>query len=200
MTREAPESSAQFSLTSRLLHWLMVPMVVVQLFIAAVMMASLVYRPLLLAIHQPLGIAILVVVVIRLVNRILHRVPPLPSTMRPLERYAAKGSEYLLYALLVVLPLVGWSVLSAAGTPIFLAGLLRLPPIAPEDAALFGTLRTVHSVLGYLLFATFTAHMCATLMHTLALRDGLMDRMALWSTRKDRTGRPTPATVDQQVL
>ncbi|WP_193103279.1 cytochrome b/b6 domain-containing protein [Brachybacterium sp. FME24] len=76
MSRESLGNPSQFALTSRLLHWFMAPMVVIQLFIAAIMMASLAYRPLLLAIHEPLGIAILVFVVIRMVNRILHQSSP----------------------------------------------------------------------------------------------------------------------------
>lgn len=203
MRREAPENSTKFALTSRILHWVMAPMVVVQLFIAAVMMASLAYRPLLLAIHEPLGVAILVVVVIRLANRILHRPPPFLSTMGPLERLVAKGSEYLLYALLLAQPLVGWAMLSAAGTPIVLVGQMQLPSLVPHDAALFAALRLTHTILAYLLLATFTAHMCAVLMHTLVLRDGLLRRMALWPTRtkedakKDETLHEARSTVDQ---
>ena len=171
---------AQFAVPSRLLHWIMAPMVVVQLFIAAVMMTSLVYYPLLLAIHKPLGIAIFVFVVIRIGNRLLHHPPPFLSTMRPLERRVATWSERLMYALLVAQPLVGWAMLSAAADPIVLWGRLQLPGIAPHNTSLYAMLRQSHSVLAYLLFATFTAHMCAVLFHTLVLRDRLLDRMAVW--------------------
>lgn len=199
MSRESPGNPSQFALTSRLLHWVMAPMVVIQLFIAAIMMASLAYRPLLLAIHEPLGIAILVFVVIRMVNRILHRPPPFMSTMGPLERLVAKGSEYLLYAVLLMQPLVGWAMLSAAGTPIVLFGQLQLPSFMPHDAGMFAALRQAHAVLAYLLFATFTAHMCAVLFHTLVLRDGLLGRMAPWPTRKeeDESMPETRATAGQ---
>jgi len=44
-------------------------------------------------------------------------------------------------------------------------------------------LRISHSVLAFLLFLTFTAHMTAVLFHTLVLRDRLIDRMALWPTK-----------------
>ena len=54
---------------SRILHWLMAPMVIAQLFIGVTMIASLSYYPLLLAIHRPLGVLILVFAVVRLANR-----------------------------------------------------------------------------------------------------------------------------------
>lgn len=185
MTDKTTTRPAQFTLPSRLLHWGMAIMVVAQLFIAATMLASLAYYPLLLTIHKPLGIAILVFVVIRIVNRLRHQPPPFLSTMRPLERLVSTWSERLMYALLLLLPLVGWAMLSAAGDPLVLYGQLQLPPIAPNDLTVYALLRQAHSVLAYLLFATFTAHMCAALFHTLVLRDRLLDRMALW-----RVSRP----------
>ncbi|MDN5806227.1 MAG: cytochrome b/b6 domain-containing protein [Brevibacterium sp.] len=160
----------------------MAAMVVVQLFIAAVMMASLAYYPLLLAIHKPLGIVILIFIVFRIGNLFLHRPPPAMSTMGPWERRFAKGSEILLYALLLIQPLIGWAMLSAAGGPLTI-GPVQLPPIAPEQVGLFGLLRIFHSVAAYLLFLTFTAHLCAVLFHTVVLRDGLLSRMAPWTRR-----------------
>ena len=56
MTDETPPAPARFALPSRILHWLMAPMVIAQLFIGVTMIASLTYYPLLLAIHRPLGI------------------------------------------------------------------------------------------------------------------------------------------------
>ena len=38
----------------------------------------------------------------------------------------------------------------------------------------------------FLLFLTFTAHVCAVLFHTLVLRDRLLDRMAVWPTKSAR--------------
>jgi cytochrome b561 len=180
---ETTSTSARFALPSRILHWLMAPMVIVQLLIGVTMIASLSYYPLLLAIHRPLGVLILVFAVVRLVNRLTHRLPPFLATMGPAERRIATWSEYLLYALLLIQPLIGWAMLSAARFPITLAGPLRLPGIAPHNLDLYGVLRQAHNVFALLLFLTFTAHVCAVLFHTLGLRDGLLDRMALWPTK-----------------
>jgi cytochrome b561 len=174
----------RFALPSRILHWLMAPMVIVQLLIGVTMIASLSYYPLLLAIHRPLGVLILAFAAVRLANRLAHRLPPFLATMGPAERRIASWSEYLLYALLLVQPLIGWAMLSAARFPIVLVGPLRLPGIVPHDLDLYAVLRQAHNVFAFLLFLTFTAHVCAVLFHTLVLRDGLLDRMALWPTRR----------------
>jgi cytochrome b561 len=187
MTAQANETTtapARFALPSRILHWLMVPMVIAQLLIGVIMIASLSYYPLLLAIHRPLGLLILAFAVVRLVNRLTHRLPPFLATMSRTERRIASWSEYLLYALLLAQPLIGWAMLSAARFPITLAGPLQLPGIAPHSLDLYAVLRQAHNVGAFLLFLTFTAHVCAVLFHTLGLRDGLLDRMAIWPTKR----------------
>ena len=182
-TNETTSAPTRFALPSRILHWLMAPMVIAQLLIGVTMIASLTYYPLLLAIHRPLGILILAFAVVRLANRLTHRLPPFPATMGSAERRVASWSEYLLYALLLVQPLIGWAMLSAARFPVILVGPLQLPGIAPHDIDVYAVLRQAHTVFAFLLFATFTAHVCAVLYHTLALRDRLLDRMALWPTK-----------------
>ncbi|OBI21387.1 cytochrome B [Mycobacterium sp. E2462] len=187
MTAEpATQATPRFTLASRLLHWLMAPMVIAQLLLGVTMVAALAYYPLLLAIHRPVGLLILAFAVVRLANRLTHRPPAFLATMSRAERRIATWSEYLLYALLLVQPLTGWAMLSAARFPVTLVGPLRLPFIAPRNLDLFAVLRECHGVLAFLLFAAFTAHMCAVLFHTLVLRDRLLDRMALWRTRRVR--------------
>jgi cytochrome b561 len=185
-------AAARFALPSRVLHWLMVPMVIGQLLIGVTMVAALSYYPLLLAIHRPLGVLILVFAVVRLANRLTHRPPPFLATMSGIERRVATWSEYLLYALLLVQPLTGWAMLSAARFPITLLGPLQLPGIAPHNIDVFAVLRECHGALAFLLFLTFTAHMSAVLFHTLVLRDRLIDRMALWKSSARRTNPPYP--------
>ena len=99
------------------------------------------------------------------------------------ERFVAKASERLLYTLFFALPLVGWAMLSAGHYPIVMFGAVHLPPILPAKPGLYATLRETHTILAYLLFLTFLAHMSAILFHTLILRDGLLNRMIPWSVR-----------------
>ena len=171
----------QFTAFSRLLHWTMAAMVLTMLGVGAAMVASLADYHVLVSIHRPLGIAILVLVVVRLVNRLLNPPPPFPATMPRAERLAATGAEFLMYALMFALPLVGWGMLSAARYPVILFGSLHLPYILPHDVALYAALRKAHTVLAYLFFLTFLAHFGAILFHTLVLRDGFLKRMTTWA-------------------
>jgi cytochrome b561 len=170
----------QFTVPSRVLHWTMAVMVVAMLFIGIGMVTSLADYHRLVSIHRPLGIAILILVAIRLVNRLLNPAPPLPDHMPIWQRFAAKASHVVLYILMFALPLVGWAMLSAADYPIVLYGSLHLPPILPHDVAFYAVLRKTHTYLAFLLFATFIAHFGAALLHALIHRDGVFESMAPW--------------------
>jgi cytochrome b561 len=175
----APKPSRHFNPYARLLHWLMAPLVIAMLFIGIGMVATL--SPLhqtLLSIHKPLGIAILILVVIRLAVRLTHRTPPLPDDMPRWQRGIAHLSHWVFYALLLAMPLVGWSMLSAGGFPIHLFGPVNLPPILPQDVRLYAFLRAAHTWLALALFATFLAHLGAALFHGLIRRDGVFSSMA----------------------
>jgi cytochrome b561 len=173
----------QFPVLSRLLHWTMAAMVLTMLCIGVTMVASLAFYHVLISIHRPLGIAILILVVVRFVNRLLNPPPPFPATMSHAERLAATASELTMYGLMFVLPLVGWGMLSAARYPIVLFGSVQLPFILPHNVMLYALLRKAHTILAYLFFLTFVAHFGAILFHTLIVRDGMLKRMAPWNIR-----------------
>ena len=181
----------RFPAVSRWLHWSMAVMIVAMLFIGVGMAASVSPRyALLVSIHRPLGLAILIFAVLRLVNRLVNPPPPLPESIPSLQRYAALASHYLLYALMFTLPLVGWAMLSAAPYPIVVFGSLHLMPILPRDPATYAWLRRLHTCLAYLFFATIVVHFAAALLHALIRRDGVFESMAPW--RRGPAGNDRP--------
>jgi cytochrome b561 len=168
-----------FPAPSRVLHWLMAALVIAMLFIGVGMVASVSARyNALVAIHRPLGIAILLLVIIRFINRRINPPPPLPASLPPIQKFAATASHFLLYALMFALPLVGWGMLSAARYPIVMFGGVQLPPILPHSLALAAGLRALHTDLAYLLFATVLLHLGAALYHAWLRRDGVFESMA----------------------
>ena len=183
MSTSLATEQRQFTALMRVFHWLTAALVLTVLGIGVAMLASLAGYHRLVSIHRPLGILILIVVVIRFVNRHYSSLPPFPASMSPRERSIASAFELLLYALLVLQPLVGWGMLSAARFPITLYGSVHLFPILPHNVMLYAVLRMAHTVLAYLLFFTFLAHFGAVLFHTCVVRDGTFSRMAPWTSR-----------------
>ena len=167
-----------FNLLARVLHWSMAVAILGMLFVGAAMVVSLRHRDFLLDLHRPLGLAILLLAIVRLVNRLLHAPPPLPADLPRIQVWAAKASHWALYALMLAMPLIGWAMLSAGGYPIVLWGSVQLPAIVPHTPSLYALLRNAHSLLAYLLFATVLMHVGAALFHAWVRRDGVFQAMA----------------------
>ncbi|HEY1889708.1 MAG TPA: cytochrome b/b6 domain-containing protein [Steroidobacteraceae bacterium] len=168
----------QFSPLARLVHWLMAAMILTMLFIGVGMVATVSeWHTWLLRIHRPLGIAILLLAIARLALRARRPPPPLPADLPALQKLAAHASHWLLYVLMIALPLIGWAMLSAGGYPVMLGTAVHLPPISPASPLAFAILRHLHTWLAMLLFVTFLAHLAAALYHGLIRRDGVLASM-----------------------
>ena len=167
-----------FAPLARLLHWLMALLVIAMLFIGAGMVASVSERhEWLIHLHKPLGVAILLLVIVRLFVRFSTRQPSLPADLPGWQVLAAKASHGLLYALMLILPVLGWAMISAAGDPVTLGIGVQLPAIVPANATLFAFLRKAHGYLAYLLFLTVLLHLAAALFHGWVRRDGVLQSM-----------------------
>lgn len=186
--------NGHFDALARLLHWGMAALLMAMLFIGVGMVASLTLRPILVDLHRPLGIAILLLGLLRLYHRWRSMPPPLPADLPHMQVLAAKASHWLLYALMLAMPLLGWSMLSAGGYPARLVGTLYLPRILPQDPVLYTLLRGAHGVLAHALFALILLHLAAALYHAWVRRDGVFQAMARSGRRKHAHARPTHDT------
>jgi cytochrome b561 len=172
------------------IHWLMVALVFTMLFVGVGMVSTTgpAYVRL-LALHRPVGIAILALVLIRLPLRLATGAPPLPADLPTIQKRIAWGSHVLLYLTLFAMPLIGWGMLSAGGYPVRVTSGFALPPILPHDLWLYAFLREAHTVVALLFFALILAHLAAALMHGLIRRDGVFRSM---TTGHPRSPAMTP--------
>jgi cytochrome b561 len=166
--------------------------ILAMLFIGVGMISTISARYLtLVSIHKPLGIAILVLALLRLVLRLRRGAPPLPANLPEPMKLAARLSHVVLYALMFAMPLLGWAMLSAEGFPVILFDGLRLPPIVPQSAGLYALLRNAHGYLAYAFFGVILLHLGAALFHGLIRRDGVFEAMAPISTQTLVAGAST---------
>ncbi|HLX02956.1 MAG TPA: cytochrome b [Trinickia sp.] len=178
-------AQTHFSPLARLIHWTMAVAILAMLFVGVGMVATVSRaHNVLLAIHRPLGIALLVLVILRIFVRTRRGAPPLPADMPAPQQFVAKLSHLVLYALMVAMTLIGWSMLSAGGFPVTLFGALHLPPIVPHDVRLYALLRALHTDLAFALFATVLMHLAAALFHGLIRRDGVLASMTGYAARR----------------
>ena len=136
----------------------------------------------LVSIHKPLGIAILLLAILRLAIRLRVGTPGLPADLPAPMKLAAELSHYALYALMIAMPLLGWAMLSAAAYPIQLFPGLSLPPILPQNDAMHTLLWNLHRAGAFVLFAIILLHLAAALFHFLIRRDGVFQSMTTGPT------------------
>ena len=197
----------------RVLHWTMAVLIIAMLFIGIGMVSTAgpAYA-LLLAWHRPIGLVILLLAFVRLSVRLATGAPELPADMPRIMKIAAKASHVLLYASMLVMPLIGWAMLSAGGYPIQITPNLVLPPILPLDGRVFGVLRLAHTWVAFAFFALILGHLTAALFHRFARRDGVFSAMTFGGRTAENAqnspdvegraaygGQPTSALAPDQV-
>jgi len=130
--------------------------------------------------HKWAGITILVLSAARLLWRLSHPAPALPSTMPAWQRTASHVSHGMMYVLFFAIPLVGWAYSSAAGFSIVWFGVIPLPDWVPRSRELAELLKPWHGWLAYALAAVVAVHVAAALKHHWIDKDQVMARMLPW--------------------
>src|ERR1700722_19735428 len=124
----------RFTWPSRGLHWLTAALVFAARFVGFVMVNSVASYAQLIVVHKTLGVLILVVMVVRVINRLTHHPPAWPSTIGVLEGKVVGLSVKVFYVRLLPQPLIGWAMMSSSGEPVVVFGSRHLSWIAPFDA------------------------------------------------------------------
>ena len=177
--------STRYTSTARWLHWLVAGMIVVQYILAELAeqagdQNSTLQQLALLAQHKSVGITILGIAVIRLLWRWRHPTPELPEEMAHWQGQAAKVAHWLLYLLLLLVPMTGWLMSSASAYSVSWFNLIALPDLVGADEVLKAQLMNWHEILAKVLFAVAVIHILAAIKHAILDRDQVLNRMLSW--------------------
>ncbi len=128
------------------------------------------------AVHKTLGLLIIAIVVARIVFRIANPPPALPGRMAEWEKVIAIASHWLLYAILIVMPVSGYIMSSGGKFPISIVGLFDFPKL-PVSKDMADIAKTIHLYAQFALYGLVILHVFATAWHLVVRRDGILDRM-----------------------
>ncbi len=165
--------------TAKALHWTIVALLIVQFVVAWTMPE--IHRDTkpetLINLHLSLGVLILAVAVVRLGWRAAHAEPPPEDGVPPWQRQSARIVHWLLYGLLLAVPVLGWINASWRGFLVVMFG-LELPKLIATRAPGLRWTGDVHGLLAqYLMLIVVGLHVSAALYHWLVRRDRVMQRM-----------------------
>ena len=174
-------SSQRFSFPSIAMHWLMV-LVFIGIYIAVnlidVFPKGSDSRQWAKTIHFSLGLLVFGLFWLRVALRLLGNTPAIVPAPPAWQEKLAKLGHLALYAIMVLMPLVGWAALSARGKPIPFFG-MELPALLAPDKALGQTLREVHELGGNLAYYLIGGHALAAIYHHYFMKDNTLLRMSL---------------------
>ena len=196
----AHSATPRYTAVASVLHWAIAAAIVLNLFVGwwmhqaiddeATQGAAIAAFQL----HKSVGLAVLVLSLLRLAWRLGHAPPPLPAAMRAWERAVARGVHWGFYALMVAVPLSGWLYVSTQwrddaplNVPTLWFGLFEVPHLlglneleAAARKAAAHQLEEAHEWLAWSMLALLGAHVAAALKHRWLDRDEVLSSMRPW--------------------
>jgi cytochrome b561 len=168
-----------YTKTAKILHWLMA-ILLFGLLALGFYMHDLPLSPEKLKLyswHKWAGVTAFLLVAFRLLWRLTHRPPALPSSMPRLMQFAAHAGHLLLYVLMIAIPLSGWLMSSAKGFQTVYFGVLPIPDLLDKNKEIGDLLALVHKSLNLLFIAVLAGHIGAALKHHFIDKDDILTRM-----------------------
>lgn len=166
--------------SQRILHWLMAIVIISALIIGlycSYLVPGTPLRRVLLDIHKSLGMTALILIAIRLPLRLSLGEPTYERPLDVFNHLAARGAHLLLYALMILMPLAGYTTSAAGGHDLPWFGVFEWPNLLPLDKSLERTAAAIHEYGAYCLYTVVSLHILAALWHHFFRKDEVLRRM-----------------------
>ena len=171
--------SHTYGLLARTFHWTIAGLLLLQIPLAFYMV-DLPLGPDKLsnyATHKSLGLVLFTVTALRLAWRLTHPAPALPVDIARWQRAIARITQFLLYALMFLMPLTGLLRSQAANFPVSFFGLFTLPTIVGVNVEFSKGMSAAHEMQGTILLVLISAHALAALYHHFLRHDDVLRSM-----------------------
>ena len=127
--------------------------------------------------HKTLGLLVLAIVVVRLAFRFANRPPVLPPRTSLFQAGLAHTTHWLIYLVLLVMPISGYIMSSGGKRPISILGLFDFPKLPGISEQTEKTAAIVHLSAQWAVYALVILHVAGVCWHLFVRRDALLDRM-----------------------
>ena len=176
----ALRATASYDRVAQTVHWLVAALALTVIWLGwgiAWAPRNTPRRDLFVLIHESVGLTILAVMGFRAWWRWRHPPPPLPPALSRLETGLAGLTHFVLYVLLILMPIAGYSSAAAAGHAVSYFGVFSIPPLLPGNDRLSQVAIAIHLLGQYPLYLFVALHIAGALFHGLVRRDGVLERM-----------------------
>lgn len=163
---------------TKFLHWGILVLVSIQ-FLTSFVMSGLRRSSspdFFMSVHMSFGVFIAPLALILLIMRLTQPVEKIRGGPA-WQIVASQIMHYLLYILLLVVPMSGYAYASSKGAVVRVFGLFDLPTILPSGSSLVRTLGEIHPFLAWTIGTLVLGHILAALYHHYVLKDKVLTRM-----------------------
>ncbi|SEP95720.1 cytochrome b561 [Ectothiorhodospira magna] len=178
----------RYSYSLRLLHW-MIAVLLIMALMGGMTLGLLGYERLVELVgadmagyaymgHKTLGIVILGLMLLRLLVRVSQGTPGYAIDLTRTQHVVAGLVHFLLYVLVIAMPVIGWLATAAAGHPVNF-GTYELPGFIAPDPELARTLFLAHTVVALCIMGLVVLHVSAAMYHARVRRDWVTTRISL---------------------
>lgn len=177
----SPSPAARYTSVAIALHWAMALLILFMIWLGWNMDENEVRYQL----HKSVGITLLFLTVARIAWRLLNPPPPEPSTLKPLEQKLSHAVHIAFYALMVIIPLAGWLLVSISPFQIstVLYGAVDWPHLPftsglrQGNELLHGIVENIHSKGAWVIIVLLGLHVAGAVKHEFGGEEGVIKRM-----------------------
>ncbi len=170
-------SNTAYSKPTKILHWL-ISMLVISVWICGIYMSELpntsTYKGSVYGLHKNIGMLILILLCIRIAWRI-YEIYLLKHSKQ--ANIFAKIVHFLLYVALLIQPLTGWLMSSAANRLPRFFGLFTFPSLIQQNMVQAKFFNMIHNKFAWILLVLICMHVFAAFYHQLILKDRTINKM-----------------------
>ena len=171
-------TTTEFGKISKALHWIMA-LIIFALLAIGLYMADLdekdPSRNDLYNLHKSFGVTALILIMARLVWIKISPAPALPGVFNSKEKGIIKGAQGLLYVLMILIPVSGYVMSTAAGYPVPFFGLLDVPALLSKNKEIAEFAHEAHELLAYGIMFFILLHVAGVIKHRLKDKGGESD-------------------------
>lgn len=172
----ARSASDRYTSVSIAFHWT-AAVLVIGLYVMGLSLESFgeAFKRAAIPLHKSLGVLLLGLTALRLAWRLAT---PQPTALDgpAWQHHAATAAHWLLYALMIAIPVSGIVMSWSAGRPVSVFGLVELPTLmAKNDSA--RDVKEIHEILSNVLMIVVGLHAAAAIWHHRVLKDATLTRM-----------------------
>jgi cytochrome b561/polyisoprenoid-binding protein YceI len=176
-----PVHPSRYTLVAITLHWVMAALIGVMIWLGW----NMDDHEGRFQLHKSIGITLLFLTLTRIGWRLANPPPPPDENMDHRERLASEVVHFCFYALMLLLPLAGWLLVSISKfqVPTVLYGIVSWPHLpfthGLRGSELYGVIEFLHGKGAWLLIALLGLHVAGAVKHQISARRGHADAAVL---------------------